>query len=119
DNAHTTTDQIVDQFVVLTFRPTVLDRHILAPDKTGLTEAPPKCGQTMNVTLRNPITGAAGCCARAASGQAAAAPPSVAKNFRRPMWLAMSPSGWGSFMQWTDDTTLPSSQQILKKDLAA
>jgi hypothetical protein len=29
-----------------------------------------------------------GCCARAASGQAAA-PPSVAKNFRRPMWLTM------------------------------
>jgi len=29
------------------------------------------------------------CCARAASGHAAAAPPSVAKNFRRPMWLAM------------------------------
>src|SRR5215471_17967511 len=25
----------------------------------------------------------------AASGYAAAAPPSVAKNFRRPMWLAM------------------------------
>jgi hypothetical protein len=32
------------------------------------------------------ITGIAGCCARAASGRAtAAAPPSVAKNFRRPM----------------------------------
>jgi hypothetical protein len=30
-----------------------------------------------------------GCCARAASGHAAAAPPSVAKNFRRSMWLAM------------------------------
>ena len=29
------------------------------------------------------------CCARAASGHATAAPPSVAKNFRRPMWLAM------------------------------
>ena len=29
------------------------------------------------------------CCARAASGHAAAAPPSAAKNFRRPMWLAM------------------------------
>ena len=29
-----------------------------------------------------------GCCARAASGHAAA-PPSVAKKFRRPMWLAM------------------------------
>jgi hypothetical protein len=37
---------------------------------------------------RNPITGIAGCCARTASGHAAA-PPSVAKNFRRPMWLAM------------------------------
>jgi hypothetical protein len=34
--------------------------------------------------LRNPITGIAGCCARAASGHAAA-PPSVAKNFRRSM----------------------------------
>jgi hypothetical protein len=33
-------------------------------------------------------TGIAGCCARAASGHAAA-PPSVAKNFRRAMWLAM------------------------------
>jgi hypothetical protein len=42
------------------------------------------------------------CCARAASGHAAAAPPSVAKNFRRSMWLAMRPSGWGSFMQWRD-----------------
>jgi len=38
---------------------------------------------------RNPITGIVGCCARAASGHAAPAPPSVAKNFRRPMKLAM------------------------------
>jgi len=30
-------------------------------------------------------TGIAGCCARAASGHAAAAPPTVAKNFRRAM----------------------------------
>src|SRR5262245_5663963 len=37
----------------------------------------------------NPITRIAGCCARAASGHATAAPPSVAKNFRRAMWLAM------------------------------
>jgi hypothetical protein len=37
--------------------------------------------------LRNPTTGIAGC-ARAASGHAAAA-ASVAKNFRRLMWLAM------------------------------
>ena len=33
--------------------------------------------------LRNPITGIAGCCARAASGQATAAPPRPAMNARR------------------------------------
>ncbi len=39
---------------------------------------------------RNPMVGSlAACCARAASGHVAAAPPSVAKNFRRPMRLAM------------------------------
>jgi hypothetical protein len=37
------------------------------------------------VFLRNPITGIAVCCARAAIGHATAAPPSAAKNFRRPM----------------------------------
>jgi len=43
------------------------------------------------IALRNPITGIAACCARAASGHAAAPAPlsSVAKNFRRSMWLAM------------------------------
>jgi hypothetical protein len=35
------------------------------------------------------MTGIAGCCAPAASGHVAAAPLSVAKNFRRSMWLAM------------------------------
>jgi len=33
--------------------------------------------------LRNPITGIAGCCARAATGDAMAAPPSTAMNSRR------------------------------------
>src|SRR5262249_31869432 len=33
---------------------------------------------------RRPITGIAGCCARAASGHDAAAPPSAASNSRRP-----------------------------------
>jgi hypothetical protein len=42
-----------------------------------------------DLVSRNPITGVAGCCARATSGHVAAAPPSVAKNFRRSMWLAM------------------------------
>src|SRR5215467_3591193 len=36
-----------------------------------------------NVTLRNPITGIAACCARAASGHAAAAPPTSVMNSRR------------------------------------
>jgi hypothetical protein len=43
----------------------------------------------ISARVRNPITGIVGCCARAARGHAAAAPPTVAKNFRRPMWLAM------------------------------
>jgi hypothetical protein len=43
---------------------------------------------TGDLALKYPMTGI-GCCAPAASGHAAAAPPSVAKNFRRPMWLAM------------------------------
>jgi hypothetical protein len=33
--------------------------------------------------LRKPVTGIAGCCARAASGQVAAAPPSSVMNSRR------------------------------------
>jgi hypothetical protein len=37
------------------------------------------------------------CCAPTASGHATAL-PSVAKNFRRPMWLAMRPSGLLSFL---------------------
>jgi hypothetical protein len=37
---------------------------------------------------RYPTVGIAGCCARAALGHAAA-PPSVARNFRRLMWLAI------------------------------
>jgi hypothetical protein len=42
--------------------------------------------------LRNPITDAAGCCARAASGHAAAAPPSAADmNCRLPMPIAICP----------------------------
>jgi hypothetical protein len=41
---------------------------------------------------RNPTTGIAGCCARAASGHVAAAPPSENTNSRRRMWIAMRPS---------------------------
>ena len=44
-----------------------------------------------DIRPRNPITGIAGCCARAASGHAAA-PPSAASNSRRPMVTVMRPS---------------------------
>src|SRR5262245_9576999 len=47
-----------------------------------------------------------GCCARAASGHAAAAPPSsVARNFRRPMLTVMCPSR--ARVRKTNDTTPP------------
>src|SRR5262249_35320980 len=36
-----------------------------------------------DLLLMNPTTGIAGCCARTASGQAAAAPPSSVMNWRR------------------------------------
>src|ERR1700758_1142379 len=39
--------------------------------------------------LRNPITGKAGCCARAASGQVTAAPPTRLMNSRRLMGFVL------------------------------
>jgi hypothetical protein len=76
-----------------TFGPPVFDRHVLALDIACVLQALAKSAHTFTIAsgdwmLRNPITGVALCCARAASGHAAA-PPSEAKNFRRPMWLAM------------------------------
>src|SRR5262245_10449413 len=47
--------------------------------------------RSIDKLLRNPITGIAACCERAASGHAAAAPPSVNMNSRRRMWIAMRP----------------------------
>src|SRR6516165_2332136 len=45
-----------------------------------------------DAALRNPITGIAGCWARAVSGHVAAAPPSATSNFRRPMVTVIRPS---------------------------
>ena len=46
----------------------------------------PHCGRrSIDAAPRNPITGIAGCCPRAPSGHAAAAPPSVNMNSRRLM----------------------------------
>jgi hypothetical protein len=63
----------------------VLDRDVTFL-KTHLAEALAaaalRAAPSVEPPLRNAITGIAGCCARAASGQAAA-PPSSVMNFRR------------------------------------
>ena len=63
------------QSIELILGPAVYDRHVLALDIAGLLQALAKCAQTVrdvsgDVASRNPITGIAGCCARAASGHA-------------------------------------------------
>ena len=73
---------------VWSFRPAVFDRHVLALDKAcflqALAEAAHEVRARPRATCwRNPITGIAGCCARAASGHAAAAPPRSVMNSRR------------------------------------
>ena len=73
----------------LALRPAIFDRHVLALDIAGFAQALAERAQTVRGTrpadspLRNPITGIAGCCARAASGHAAAAPPRSVMNSRR------------------------------------
>jgi hypothetical protein len=63
--------------VVLGVRPAILDRHVLAHDVARFLQALMERGHhgrhtaRRNALLRNPTTGIAGCCARAASGQAA------------------------------------------------
>ena len=82
------------QSVITTFRPPKGDCQVLPLNKSAFPQAP---GGTLQLRaadslgerlLRNPITGIAGCCARAASGHAAAAPPSSVMNSRR---LMLSP----------------------------
>jgi hypothetical protein len=58
-------------------------------ESTGRVRTPSAHTRIALTRCRSPTTGTVGCCAYAASGHAAAAPPSVAKNFRRSMWLAM------------------------------
>src|SRR3979490_2233074 len=80
------------QSIVLTFGVAVFDRHVLARDITGFTEALPKCGHEVRSAggraVQKPDHGIADrCCARSGSGQeaedAAAAPPSSVMNWRR------------------------------------
>ena len=68
--------------------PAEFDRYVLARDIAAWASPCRKASLRMprfgldEPRPRNPITGIAGCCARAASGQAAAAPPSSAMNSR-------------------------------------
>ena len=71
------------QPIVLALRPAVFDRDVLALGIAGFAQAFAECRQIGRHAggaplSRNPITGIAGCCARAASGHAAAAPPRAA-----------------------------------------
>ena len=75
------------QAVEVTFGPAVLDGDVAALDiarfgealvKRGNTRRPPRSGNTS----QHADHGIAGCCARAASGHAAAAPPSSVMNSR-------------------------------------
>ena len=73
----------------LIFGPAVLDDDVLALDISGLLQSLCEMRARRSafvsdaVLRRNPITGIAGCCARAAIGHAAAAPPSSVMNSRR------------------------------------
>ena len=72
---------------ILIFRPAVFDRHVLALDKPASFRPdgmqPELRARPRRHPLSKPITGIAGCCARAASGHAAAAPPRSVMNSRR------------------------------------
>jgi hypothetical protein len=63
------------------FRPTKFDGDVLASNKWKA--ATNGAFGAIDVVPRNPITGIAGCCARAATGHAAAALPSSVMNWRR------------------------------------
>ena len=77
------------QSIVLAFGPAIFDRNVAAVDVARLGAGPGESRASWlhmvqcEALLRYPITGIAGCCARAASGHAAAAPPSSVMNSRR------------------------------------
>ena len=81
DHRHLAGDQIgrkCRQSILLVFGKAVFDRHVTAFDIAGFTQATAertaRLGRSFRPRLvRNPTTGIAGCCARAASGHAAAA----------------------------------------------
>jgi hypothetical protein len=76
------------QAIKVAIRPPVFDRHVLCLDVAGFSEASSKALQLWSDRhsrrgWRNPITGVAGCCAPAASGQAAEPAMTLMKSRRR------------------------------------
>ena len=76
------------QLIVFTLPPTVFDLNALvlyvAPfGKTSRNAVTRYANSVGEAGLRNPITGAAGCCALTESGKVANVPPSPAMNSRR------------------------------------
>src|SRR5262249_35478426 len=90
DDRYPPSHQIGRQFgqpVVFILRPAIFDCRVVALDVASLAEPLRKAANRFDITLaepvaRYPITGIAGCCARAASGNAAAAPPSSVMKSR-------------------------------------
>jgi hypothetical protein len=80
----------------LALRPAVFDHHVLPLNEAGFPEilakraSSPKFENPAEFKVcKKPTTGIAGCCASAASGHAAAAPPSVALKSRRLMQIVV------------------------------
>ena len=100
---------------VLILGPAVFDRHVLALDVAGSLSGPDEMRADVreivsdDEVLRNPITGIVGCCARAAIGHAAAAPPSSVMNSRRLHSITSSARASS-----VDGTVRPSALAVIK-----
>ena len=78
------------QPIIIALSPAVFDRHVSALNvadlaQTAINAVTSARRASGDVPWRNPTTGIAGCCARAAYGHAAAVPPSSVMNSRRLM----------------------------------
>ena len=90
DDAHSAADKLGRQFrhpTTFIVRPGVFDGHVAALDVARFAQAFAECRHKIGTRLRRagwkyPTTAIAGCCARATSGHAAAAPPSSVMNVR-------------------------------------
>ncbi len=86
------------QAIVSAVQPVVVDHHVLALDVAGFVEAFKERSDNARRDIGRPAVDEADdryrCCARARSGQAAAAPPSTAMTSRRPMSDMSLPPAW-------------------------